>query len=155
LSVLQVQTIQGFMPQLQSGNEKAVEAALLAISALGNSNLATDLASLYQTEGAVAALSKIATSPDRIAAQQAEQSLENVFASWNSAIVIVTSHRQETGVTKRCCGYIFRSDGYIITVDLILVDADNLTVTSQDKIYDAVIVAHRPEENLAILKISN
>jgi S1-C subfamily serine protease len=149
LSVQQVQTIQSFMPQLQSGNEKAVEAALLAITALGNSKLATDLATLYRTEGAAVALSKIASGPNRVAAQQAEQSLQNVFVLWNSAIVIVASE----GVT--CAGFIFRSEGYIITTDLALNDPENISVTSGEKVYKAVIIARQPEENLAILKISN
>jgi hypothetical protein len=47
---------------LQSGNDKAVETALLAISILGDKQLATELAGLYRTNGANAALSKIVNS---------------------------------------------------------------------------------------------
>ena len=81
ISILEAQTIQSFMPQLQSGDEKAVEAALLTIAGLGNIELATRLATLYRTEGAVSALSKIASSPDSATAQQAEKSLEQIVSS--------------------------------------------------------------------------
>jgi hypothetical protein len=62
LDILRVQTIKDFMPQLQSENHRAVEAALLAITALGDRHLATELARLLPTEGATAALSKIVSS---------------------------------------------------------------------------------------------
>lgn len=62
IAILQVQTVQSFMPQLQSKDERAIEAALLAIAALGNTDLATKLAELFRSKGAVMALSKIGRS---------------------------------------------------------------------------------------------
>ncbi len=80
LAILQVQTVQGFMPQLQSGGPREVEAALLAIFALDkNSPLATDLAGLYRTEGAISALRKIASGSDREPARRAQQTLADMI----------------------------------------------------------------------------
>ena len=79
LAVLQVQTVQSFMPQLQSGGPKEVEAALLAIFALDtNSPLATDLAGLYRNEGSINALRKIASGPDAESAKRAQQTLASM-----------------------------------------------------------------------------
>ena len=58
ITIQKVQTIQSFMPQLQSEDSKTVEAALLAITALGDPELATDLAGLFKSEGAISALEK-------------------------------------------------------------------------------------------------
>jgi hypothetical protein len=94
LDILQVQTIQGFMPQLQSGDPKATEAAILAISALGNAKLASDLAALYQTEGAVSALSKIATGADSNASSNAEKLLVSTALNLLSSTNVNTSAQE-------------------------------------------------------------
>jgi hypothetical protein len=71
LAILQAQTVQSFLPQLQSEDERAVEAALLAIAALGNTELATKLAELFRRKASVSALYKIG----RASSQGAEKVL--------------------------------------------------------------------------------
>jgi tetratricopeptide (TPR) repeat protein len=66
------------MPHLQSGDDKAIEASLLMITALGEGELVTSLAKLYQTQGAFDALSQIAASPDHTTAHQAESTLRKI-----------------------------------------------------------------------------
>jgi hypothetical protein len=78
LSILRVQTIQGFMSQFQSGDEKVIEAALLAITALGDPELTTNLAKLYRGSGTISALTKIADSSLEEAANKARQSLDRI-----------------------------------------------------------------------------
>jgi hypothetical protein len=78
VTVLQVQTVQSFMPQLQSGDDVQIESALLAIEALGNSRLATKLASLYG-EGGKSALSRIASNADVKSAKRAQDLLDRMF----------------------------------------------------------------------------
>src|SRR5688572_17714966 len=79
LAVIQAQTVQSFMTQLQSRKTKEVEAALLTIAALGNPKLAAELAGIYRSEGSVSALRKIVASSDVEAAELAKQSLEQMF----------------------------------------------------------------------------
>lgn len=80
LAVSRVQTVHSFMPMLQSGDRKEVEAALLAIFALDTkSRLATDLASIYQNDGSISALTKIAAGPDAGSARRAQQALANMI----------------------------------------------------------------------------
>jgi hypothetical protein len=78
VTVLQVQTVQGFMPQLQSGNDLQIESALLAIDALGNSRLAVELARLYG-RGGRSALARIASNADQKSAQRARGILDRMF----------------------------------------------------------------------------
>lgn len=59
LAILRVQTVQTFMPLLQSADPKTVEAALISIAAI-DLRLARELAQLFQNQGAIAALSKMA-----------------------------------------------------------------------------------------------
>jgi hypothetical protein len=77
LAVLQAQTVQSFMPQLQAGG-KEQEVALTAIFAL-DADLGLSLATLYGTDSSVDALRKMAASPDPAYAKLAQQSLENII----------------------------------------------------------------------------
>jgi hypothetical protein len=72
----ELQTVEKFLPHLASDNEKEKEAAILAVSSLGNTELAAKLATLFGGAGANAALTSIAASSvsgskDRLVAQTA------------------------------------------------------------------------------------
>jgi hypothetical protein len=78
LAISQVQTVLGFLPQLQSGG-KEKEAALLAIQALDTkSGLALDLAKLYQDEGSINAIRKMGSGPDAAIAKRARETLASM-----------------------------------------------------------------------------
>lgn len=104
LAVLQVQTVQSFMPQLQSGKSKEIEAALLGIAALGNPDLATRLANLYRTEGAVSALDKLAKSHDQQVAQKAAKSLMELSLEGEQRISRLMKHFNEQQVPGELFG---------------------------------------------------
>jgi hypothetical protein len=76
LAVQQVEIVQKFMPQL-TGAEDEKKLALLAISALGNTKLATDLAALDKSSGSQEALEAIAASPDSASRTLAQRALAN------------------------------------------------------------------------------
>lgn len=59
LKVQEIQTIERFIPHL-TGNERSKRAAILAISSLGNAQLAGKVASIFASEGTVSALKSIA-----------------------------------------------------------------------------------------------
>jgi S1-C subfamily serine protease len=145
----EAKTVQSFMPQLQSKDERDVEAALLAIAALGNSKLATGLASLYRSKGAISALSKIALSTNQKTAELAERSLEKQFSALKASVVYIGSKR------KGGCGFIVDSNGYIVTADFVVGGAKEVQVTLGDEHFSAKVI-HRDEEHmLALLKISD
>lgn len=63
LKVQEIQTIEKFIPHLV-GDEKSKRAAILAISSLGNDNLAARVASIFASEGTASALQSIAQKSD-------------------------------------------------------------------------------------------
>jgi hypothetical protein len=94
LRVLQVQTIQNFMPHLNSSDKRTQELALLAIAALGNDELATKLAGLLRTEGAISALPKIVAG-NTSATNQAVSSLTQVLQDPSSDVRAQAAHALE------------------------------------------------------------
>jgi hypothetical protein len=76
LKISQVELMQKFIPQL-NGTEKEKKLALIALSALGNPELATKLATLDQSEGSRAALESLVQSGDPDEKSLAERALRN------------------------------------------------------------------------------
>ena len=59
LKILRVQIVETFMPYLKSDSDKEVETALVAIAALGDPELATQIHNLYKTKASYQAMSKL------------------------------------------------------------------------------------------------
>lgn len=76
IRLAQVELIYKFIPQL-NGSERDKKLAIIAISALGNSELATKLAVLDQSEGTKAALESLATSGSQEEKALAQRALAN------------------------------------------------------------------------------
>ena len=91
LATVQVQTVEKFFPHLSSGDEATKEAALQAIAALGNPELATKLALTFRGPGSSSALTKIASSSDEKVARSAELALGDLFASLRPSVVRIES----------------------------------------------------------------
>src|SRR5436190_1873410 len=79
LAVRRVQTIQTFLPLLKADEDR--EAALLAIDALGDHELANKFALLYGGRGSVAALSRIAATTTDELADHAVAALSRIAAT--------------------------------------------------------------------------
>lgn len=137
------------MPQLQSSDPRAIEAALLSISAL-DSKLATDLATLFRSPGAVSALSKIASSPNPEVARLATESLGSLFESLRSAVVtILDKNNRQIG-----SGFFISPDGHVLTTHYVVDrQAESISVKWKGYIYKASIIAQRAEVGLAVVKI--
>ncbi|MFA6094311.1 MAG: CHAP domain-containing protein [Candidatus Paceibacterota bacterium] len=76
LRLAQVELIHKFIPQL-NGTEKEKKLAIIAISSLGNAELATKIAVLDQSNGAKSALESLAKSGNSEEKNLAQQALEN------------------------------------------------------------------------------
>ena len=152
LSILQVQTVQSFMPQLQSNDPKAVEAAILSITALGNAKLATDLAALFQTEGAMSALSKLTDSPDSSVAEGARRTIESLFSSLSTATALVGS--MDEGPFG--CGFFVDSRGYLITLGFVIDEQiTDIPIQYGSAKYNAQLVSSPSKDGLVMLKVNN
>jgi S1-C subfamily serine protease len=113
IAVQEVQTIQLFMPQLTSANERDRETALLSIQAIGNTELATRLAELYGDAASVSALSKISEHGSPQAAAQAQTSLLKIFKTLESAVIRITKRQKDVAV-----GFFVQS-GFIVTTSYV------------------------------------
>lgn len=145
---------QYFRDQLQSGDPKSVEAAILSITALGNAKSATDLASLFPTEGAISALSKITESSNRSVAEGAKRALEFLFNSLISATALIGSI--DGGKGRWGCGFFVDSRGYLLTLGFVIAEQEKeISVNYSGVIYKASLVSPSSENDLVLLRIEN
>jgi S1-C subfamily serine protease len=138
LAVLQMNTVQNFMPQLQSGDPKAIQAALLAIGGLGNKDLAAKLAALF-----------ITSSDDPAVITAIERSLEAILQFPMQAIVQISHGGAIKGI-----GFFAKEEGYILTTHHSVNTASEVSVVTREKTIPATTVKTWPEDNLALLKIT-
>ncbi len=83
IKLQELQTIERFIPHL-AGNEKTKKAAILAMSTLGNTELASKMASLFASEGTVSALQSIAQNGSRKDRNVATQAMARAFENMAS-----------------------------------------------------------------------
>jgi hypothetical protein len=129
LAVRQVETVRAFFPNLGSAEEREKEAALLAISALGNPELATKLAGLYKGAGATSALAKLATGPDKEAAFLATDTLRLALEVVRPAVVEVRAGADRSSIST---GFAVRPDGLVVTTDYAIFPDAPVTVRFAD-----------------------
>ncbi len=97
IRVQQVQTVEGFMEYLL-GDEESQRLAIIAISSLGNSQLAVELAGLYKTPGTTSALVAISATGDEEAQALANSALQ---AAADRRQKLVEDMFDENGQTRR------------------------------------------------------
>lgn len=122
LKVKEVETVEKFIPFL-TGTEVQQEYAILAIQALGNTDLAIKLTKLYQSKGAVNALTKIenaSSKEDRIKAQKA---LSEIFDSLKYSLVkIIASWKGKLQFSGN--GFYVSNNGHIVTMNYVIQSHD-------------------------------
>jgi hypothetical protein len=148
--IAEVQTLEKFMPHLL-GSEESKKVAILAISSLGNTELATRLANLYPSGGTVSAVATIASSGTDTERLVANKVLDNMFAKYRPAVVQL---RGKDGCILS--GTVINRDGYVVTAnyatDCLKKDSDTIT-TWDKKTYHATETAASKELGLAVYKI--
>ncbi len=148
--VSQIQTVQSFLPHLQSTDKLEKEAALLAIAGLGNSILATQLADLYRDEAGIGALSKISVGSDEQGAKVAQKALNRIFSGLQDSVVMIEKDGKFTN-----SGVIISSDGLIATADyLAREDKEPINVKiSNDNIFEAITIYTDSKRGVSVIKI--
>jgi len=150
-AVAQVQTVQSFLPHLQSADNREKEAALLAIAALGNPDLAMRLADLYRDEAGIGALSKMAASADTVTAKAARKTLDNVFDRLRPTVVEIRLEDQ-----KVASGFLVSPHGHILTADYVVHDFNSGSVNirfTDGEVRPAQILKTDSNRGLAVLQV--
>ena len=145
--IAEIQTVEKFIPHL-TGSEESKKVAILTISSLGNTELATQIAQLYGTQGTVSALTSIATKGSVEDRRIANKALANIFAKYQSAVVQLSS--------KGCkaSGILVSKNGFILTADYVCQEKGKLEVTTGDrKTYQATLQKVDKTLGLAVFKI--
>jgi S1-C subfamily serine protease len=146
LGVMEVQTVATFLPHLQSGQPQEKEAALVAMSALGNTDLVTRLAAIYRDPASVGALSRIALSQDEPAAEAARKSLDAIL---HAAVLEVG----DASNSPRGTGFIV-GPGLVVTTDYIVDGLDGATVrTTRGDSHPAELIGTDVEHGVAALRV--
>jgi len=148
LTISKVQTVQGFLPSLKSNDPREVETALLSITALEFPELASKLAELFQTDGALSALNKMVASADPAISNAAKNSLDALFKASMDSIVQIVCAGSVGGI-----GFFIHTDGYILTTNHAIDAGGDILAITKDGELTATIVAQIPADNLALLKV--
>jgi len=122
LAVSRVEVAQRFFPELASGDERRKGAAIVAIAALGDEELATRLAGQFGGPGSAAALSRIAASPNPSIASKAKQTLSNVLKGVNIERRVYRIDARCTAEPTSRTGTGFRANGFngiIVSLDIV------------------------------------
>ena len=163
LVIAQIQTVEKFIPHLSSADEPTKGAALVAIAALGNEDLAVKLATAFKGSGATRALTTIASSAAPETAKNAERALRDVLAFLKPSVVTV--HQREE---RRASGFVVSDDGLIVTTAhaiaqiplnelMVGLPSDLLvpaSVVKVDEDRDLALLATKAEEPLTPLDLS-
>jgi Trypsin-like peptidase domain len=162
--ISQIQTVEKFIPHLASDNEQSKGAALIAIAALGNEELAVRLASAFKGSGATRALTEIAaTGGNTQARRDAKLALLDVLAGLKSRVVALYAK----GI-RRATGFIVSTNGLIITTAHAVIDDDptqfqvklpsgqmsSVSVVNVDESLDLALLKADTEKRLTALDLS-
>ncbi|MEX3982145.1 serine protease [Paraburkholderia sp. EG287A] len=147
LRIAQVQTVEKFFPHLSSSEERTKSAALVAIAALGDEELAVKLAKSLAGPGATSALATIASTASAPVAAKAEAALRDIFSYLKSRVVRI--YHEPSLATGFIC-----ADGQAVTMAYLINEGSSKAVRIKlpnDTVVNAVVRGIDKERNLALL----
>jgi S1-C subfamily serine protease len=110
LLISQIQTVEKFIPYLSSKEENVKSGALIAISALGNEELAVKLATAFGGPAATVALTSIASTAGPQGVASAGRALQDIFQYLQTRVVVLTHNDRKIGG-----GFVISEHGWIVT----------------------------------------
>lgn len=152
-AVMESQLLATLIPHLKSNEAKEKETALLAIAALGNTDLSIRLADIYRDEAAIGALSKLANATDEGTASRARHMLDEVLARLTGSVVGIGVDGAHGKVTAT--GFFTSPSQLIVTTSYAIPDdVDVVSIRLPDgNRADARLVTRDEEIGLAILRV--
>ena len=153
VAVQRVQTVATFMPYLRSAESREKEAALLAISALGDPQLAANLSSTSRDKASFGALARMAEGSDATAARAAQQSLDAIHTMLRASVVKVIVAVENGGKHRQGSGFAINGDS-ILTADYVVDAAKGVEIeTSDGRHLPCNVLAVQPEHGFAVLRL--
>jgi S1-C subfamily serine protease len=143
-----VQTVEKFIPHLSSANEAAKSAALVAIAALGNEELAVKLARAFGGSGSTSALATIASSGGP-SADAATKALSSLFEYLKARVVTIHDDPH-----RRASGFVASDTGLVVTTSHAIqgLPPDRLRIGLLDgRLVPARVLADDKQLDLALL----
>ncbi len=148
ISVSQAQTIQSFIPHLTSENPTEVRAALLAVEAMGDPELATKLARLFGGEGSLGALYRMSQQREHESKQSADAAIGDLLATLKPSVVQIRTKEGRFSAT----GFFIDNNGHVVTTAHVVRQEREFVVRTLDgKTHPAKVVRVDPERDLAVL----
>jgi S1-C subfamily serine protease len=151
IRVSEIQTVEKLIPHLSSTDEQVKAAALIAIDALGNKELAIKLAKAFGGTGGTSALTTIASTAGQQGAAIAGRALFSILKYLEPRVVAV--HAGD----RRASGFIVAEDGAVVTTAHLVkgAPADQLSVKlSSGSSLPAKLVKVDNVKDLALLTIN-
>lgn len=154
--IAQIQTVEKYLPYLSGTDEAAKSAALVAISLLGNDELAVRLAESLRSPGSINALTTIAAragAQDPAVPDRARAALSHSLSPLRGRVVRLFADSR-----PRATGFIVSSDGWVVTAAHAVQDEPDgiaLYLDSDDgappQVFPARILALDRTRDLALL----
>ena len=107
LSILEIQTVQSFIPHLTSGDSSSIKAALYAIESLGNKELTTKLATLFGGPGALEALFTISEQRDGEAKESSNIAIGKILNTYKQSVVQILRNGVKSTVDPEKWGQVY------------------------------------------------
>lgn len=150
LKTLQVQTIEKFFAHLSSGDESKKKAAILAIAALGDKDLAVSIGQVFEGSGASAALVQMVPEANQKIADRIEATFLNKLSNLKACLVIVKTSKSYS------TGFFIESSGLVLCAAHGLISDDSLedlrVIYNKDEEVKAVVVKSSEKYDLALLQ---
>lgn len=156
LVVHRIQTVQAFISNLGSKDEREKEAALLAINALGDPELASKLAEIYGGEGSAAAMSRIASISTGSEANKAEESLAVLFDSMLRSVFRIDMRDSNGQRILTATGFVVAANRLVTTAHAVQADtpAGSIVITSRDgQLANGIVLRLDQQVYLAVIEV--
>jgi S1-C subfamily serine protease len=151
ISVRRVETVEKFFVHLASQNQSVRGAALDTIAALGDEELATNLAKHFGGEGSRSTLARLSQSSDPTIARRAELALNELFRTLQKSVATFYSSNQ--GIST---AFFVSSDGLAVVPSFALGDSDStyfVQLASSKERFPATVLKKNEENWLALVKV--
>ncbi len=119
----EAQTVEKFIEHLASTDEQRRKAALIAISTLGNSKVAIDLAEAFKGPGATSALTTIAATAPPAQAERAVLALQDILRDLSGRVVTVETLTKKGELIGMANGLVVDAEGLVVTAGHVLAAA--------------------------------
>ena len=151
ISVRRVETVEKFFVHLASEDQSIRGAALDTIAALGDEELATNLAKHFGGEGSRSTLARLSQSADPTIARKAELALNELFRTLQKSVATIYSSNGSISTA-----FFVSSDGLAVVPSIVLSDHDSsysVQLASSQEKFPASVLKKDDDNWLALVRV--